>query len=239
MSEHPTAGQGGAPSDAPDALPPVITIDGPSGSGKGTLARALADRLGWHLLDSGALYRIVGWAAQQRGVPLDAEQALAELTLTLDIRFTADDTWVDGTGVESLIRSEEAGAAASVVAALPAVREALFAVQRGMRRWPGLVADGRDMGTVVFPTASLKIYLEASAEIRAERRHKQLKDKGSPASLRALLKLIQDRDERDKQRTVSPLVPADDAVILDSTGMTIEDVIAQAFRLAQSRGLAG
>ncbi len=226
-------------SESPDAavLPPVITIDGPGGSGKGTLARAVAARLGWHLLDSGSLYRIVGWAAQTRDVPLDDEPGLAELALGLDIRFDGDETWVDGVGAEAHIRSEEAGTAASRVAALPAVRTALDSVQKTLRKPPGLVADGRDMGTVVFPAAPLKIYLEASAHIRAERRHKQLKEKGSPANLRALLVAIEDRDKRDKGRDVSPLVPAEDAVILDSTAMTIDAVIERAMQLARDRGL--
>lgn len=217
--------------------PPVITIDGPSGSGKGTLAKALAKRLGWHLLDSGSLYRIVGWAAESRGLPLDDEPQLAKLALSLVIRFDDDETWVDGVGAEAHIRTEEAGAAASHVAALPEVRAALDKVQKSMRKAPGLVADGRDMGTVVFPEAQLKIFLEASAEVRAERRYKQLKEKGSPANVRALLDAIKDRDERDKGRAVSPLVPAEDAVVLDSTAMTIDAVIEQAFELARDRQL--
>ena len=216
---------------------PVITIDGPSGSGKGTLARALAERLAWNLLDSGSLYRIVGWAAESRGVSLDNEQDLARLAESLDIAFDGEETWVDGVGAESHIRSEEAGAAASQVAAMPAVRQALDRVQKAMRKPPGLVADGRDMGTVVFTSAPLKIFLEASAEVRAERRYKQLKSKGSPANVRALLKAIRDRDERDKGRAVSPLVPAEDAVILDSTTMTIDAVIDRAFELVRERGL--
>ena len=216
---------------------PVITIDGPSGSGKGTLARALAERLAWNLLDSGSLYRIVGWAAESRGVSLEDEQELARLAESLDISFDGEETWVDGEGAESHIRTEEAGAAASQVAAMPAVRQALDRVQKSMRKPPGLVADGRDMGTVVFTSAPLKIFLEASAEVRAERRYKQLKSKGSPANVRALLKAIRDRDERDKGRAVSPLVPAEDAVILDSTTMTIDAVIDRALELARERGL--
>ncbi len=216
---------------------PVIAIDGPSGSGKGTLAKALAGELGWHLLDSGALYRIVGWAAESRGVPLDAEPELAKLTLGLDIRFERDETWVDGVGAEAHIRTEEAGAAASLVAALPDVRQALDRVQKSMQKPPGLVADGRDMGTVVFTAAPLKIFLEASAEVRAQRRYKQLKEKGSPANVRALLAAIKDRDDRDKGRAVSPLVPAEDAVILDSTTMTIDAVIDRALSLARDRQL--
>ena len=220
-----------------DEKSPVITIDGPSGSGKGTLAKALASTLGWHLLDSGSLYRIVGWAAQSRGVGLDDEARLVDLTLGLDIRFETGETWVDGEGAEAYIRSEEAGTAASLVAALPAVRAALDGVQKSMRKPPGLVADGRDMGTVVFTTAALKIFLEASPEVRAERRYKQLKEKGSPANVRALLRAIKDRDERDKGRAVSPLVPAEDAVVLDSTTMNIDAVIERALELARERKL--
>ena len=217
---------------------PVITVDGPSGSGKGTLSAALSARLGWHLLDSGALYRIVGWAAGEADIDLADESALAVLAARLDIRFDAAGALVDGERVEAAIRTDEAGQAASRVAALQQVRRALFAVQIGMRQAPGLVADGRDMGTVVFPAAPLKVFLEASAEERARRRHKQLKEKGSPASLRALLESIRDRDERDKGRAVSPLVPASDAVILDSTALTIDEVVERVLALAAERGLA-
>ncbi|MEM7220842.1 MAG: (d)CMP kinase [Pseudomonadota bacterium] len=217
---------------------PVITVDGPSGSGKGTLAKALARQLDWHLLDSGALYRIVGWAADRRGVDLDDADAVAAFTRRLDISFAGGVALVDGELAEHHIRTEEVGALASRVAPHQPVRDALLDVQIGMRRPPGLVADGRDMGTVVFPTAQLKIYLEASAEERAQRRYKQLKDKGSPASLRALLESIEVRDERDKGRAVSPLVPADDAIILDSTALTIDEVIQRALALAAERGLA-
>ncbi len=224
-------------------MAPVITVDGPSGSGKGTLAGIIAERLGWHLLDSGALYRIVGWVAQQRGLALDDGPQLAAMAAGLDIRFEADGVWVDGVAAERDIRTEEAGKAASAVAVLPAVRDALFAVQLAMRKPPGLVADGRDMGTVVFIDAQLKIFLEASAEIRAERRLRQLHPHGAAAGLRARLASIRDsiieRDARDKTRVVSPLVPAADAIVLDSTRMTIHQVVAEALRLADARGLRG
>jgi len=213
---------------SPDERPAsVITIDGPSGSGKGTIAGLLAQRLGWHLLDSGALYRIVAAEALQRGIALEAEAQLAEMAAGLAIRFDGERVEVDGVDRSLLIRTEEVSAAASKVAALPAVRTAILDLQRSMCRPPGLVADGRDMGTVVFPAAALKIYLDASAEVRAERRYNQLKNKGLGVSLRALLANLQERDARDKGRAVSPLVPAEDAIVIDSSEMSIDEVLTR------------
>ena len=209
---------------------PVLTIDGPSGSGKGTIARLLAKQLGWHLLDSGALYRITALAAQRRGVDLNAAAAVAELAAHLNVSFTGDDetcVWLDGEDVSWLIRSEQAGEAASVVAAHPAVREALLDFQRRFATAPGLVADGRDMGTVVFPQAFVKIYLDASAEVRGARRYKQLNEKGLDANLSQIVDDIQSRDERDMQRAVAPLKAADDAHVIDSSFLTVEQVLAE------------
>ena len=219
----------------------VIAIDGPSGSGKGTLAESLARRLGWRLLDSGALYRIVALAAAQRDVDLDDGAALADTARDLDIEFRPGDGGVvvqlDEQDVTLQIRAESVSATASRVAALPAVRKALLERQQGLRREPGLVADGRDMGTVVFPDAQLKVFLEASAEERAVRRHKQLIDKGLGGSLRALLVAIRERDARDQQRTESPLVAAQDAVIIDSTALDIDAVEQRVWELIKARGL--
>ena len=208
---------------------PVIAIDGPSGSGKGTSARCVADTLGWHLLDSGALYRLVALAAQQNGVALDDVGALSQLAARLDVRFGSDERgeeqiWLAGEDVTALIRTEEGGAGASAVAALKPVRSALLGLQRGFRRAPGLVADGRDMGTHVFTDAGLKVFLTASPQERAVRRHKQLKDKGIDVSLAAVSTDIEERDRRDSERSVAPLRPAEDARILDSSGKSIEDV---------------
>ena len=210
-------------------VPPVITIDGPSGSGKGTIARQVAAALGWHLLDSGALYRLLALAAARRGIQLDDAPRLAELAMNLDIRFGVDAAgeqlvWLDGEPIGGELRTEEAGRGASKVAALQPVRDALLALQRSFQKRPGLVADGRDMGTHVFPQAALKVYLTASAEERARRRHKQLKDKGIDVSLAALSRDIEDRDRRDSERSVAPLRPAEDARILDSSGQSIEAV---------------
>ncbi len=223
---------------------PVIAVDGPSGSGKGTLARALADQLGWHLLDSGALYRIVGAMCVRRGVDFSQagqqpkqERAVAALAAGLDIRFTGAAVWVDERDLTDEIRTEDAGANASKVAHLPAVRDAVLDLQRSFRRPPGLVADGRDMGTVVFTDAALKIFLDASAEERAQRRYKQLKNKGLSVSLRGLLAQIQDRDARDRGRAVAPLKPADDAIVVDSTSMSIEAVLELVLTEARHRGL--
>jgi len=210
-----------------DRSVPVIAIDGPSGSGKGTIAGLVAARLGWWLLDSGALYRVVAAEALARAIPLDAEAALAAMATRLDIRLDGDRVLVDGRDVTLAIRAEEVSAASSQVAALPGVRAAILSLQRSMCRPPGLVADGRDMGTVVFPGAALKIYLDATVEVRAERRHKQLKNKGLSVSLRALLANLQERDARDKGRAVAPLEPAPDAVIIDSTHLSIDEVLEQ------------
>jgi len=218
---------------------PVITIDGPSGSGKGTVAALVATALGFHLLDSGALYRLTAHAARGAGVALDDEPGLATLAGALAIRFESDSgethVWLDGVDVTHAIRSETCGMHASQVARLPAVREALLQRQREFRRSPGLVADGRDMGTVVFPSAEVKIFLTASAEERAQRRYKQLKDKGFDVNLRALLEEIEARDKRDTGRTVAPLKPAADAVVLDSTALSIEQVRDRVLELAAQR----
>ena len=207
----------------------VIAIDGPSGSGKGTIARRVAEVLGYHLLDSGALYRLTAFAARQRGVALDDTTRLADIARNLDVTFGSDadgneQILLAGEDVSFDIRTEEAGAGASRVAAQNPVREALMELQRSFRKSPGLVADGRDMGTHVFVDAGLKIFLTASAEERARRRHKQLKDKGIDVSLAALSRDIEDRDRRDTERSVAPLRPAEDARLLDSSGQSIEAV---------------
>jgi CMP/dCMP kinase len=219
---------------------PVITIDGPSGSGKGTIARTVATLLGWHLLDSGALYRLVALAARHAGVDEQDETGHGQVAAELDVTFGTSSKgeeriWLAGREVAADIRSENAGEAASRVAAMPAVRDALLARQRSFAVPPGLVADGRDMGTVVFPTAPLKIYLTASAEERARRRHKQLKEKGIDVSLAALSLDIAERDRRDENRPIAPLKPADDAVILDSTRLSVDAVVNRVLELAKER----
>lgn len=210
---------------------PVITIDGPSGSGKGTISQGLARELGWHFLDSGALYRLVGLAAVRRGISLDDEARLGELATGLDAAFIPGNgeprVILEGEDVTDAIRTETAGNAASKVAALPAVRAGLLERQRAFRAAPGLVADGRDMGTAVFPDAEVKIFLTASAEVRAERRYKQLKGKGFDVSLSDLLKEIAERDQRDSSRSASPLKPAEDAVVIDTSDMDVAAVMAE------------
>jgi cytidylate kinase len=205
---------------------PVITIDGPGGAGKGTVAGIVAQTLGWHLLDSGALYRIIAVAGLRANLALDDVDALVALSQRLDIVFSDGQVSVDGTDFSQAIRTEEAGNSASKVAALPALRQAVLSMQQDFRKAPGLVADGRDMGTVVFPDAPVKIFLDASPEARAERRYNQLKNKGLGVNLRALLEQIQDRDARDRERAVAPLKPAQDALVIDSTQMTIDEVVA-------------
>ena len=220
----------------------VATIDGPSGSGKGTIAALLARELGWELLDSGALYRVTALAAMNQQVDFADADALALVAAGLDVQFLpAEDGLVillAGERVGNSLRTEEVGAMASQVAALPAVRAALLQRQRDFARRPGLVADGRDMGTVVFPDAAVKVFLTASAEERAKRRFEQLHQKGINASFDRLLADIQARDERDSQRTVAPLKPADDAIILDSTQMTIQEVFTAVMVQMRLKGLA-
>ena len=205
---------------------PVVTIDGPSGAGKGTLAAAIAEARGWHLLDSGALYRIIAVVALRQGVSLSDAALLAALCSELQIVFGAGSVTVNGDDLTDAIRTEDVGSAASVVAALPPVREAILTLQKAFRRAPGLVADGRDMGTVVFPDAPVKIFLDASAEARAERRYNQLKNKGLSVKFPTLLEQIQERDARDRERAVAPLRPAEDALIIDSSEMSIDAVVA-------------
>jgi cytidylate kinase len=209
------------------AAPPVIAIDGPTASGKGTIAQQVADRLGFHYLDSGALYRLVAWRALRGGEALTDEAALAALAQTMAPRFAAGRIELDGVDVTDAIRSEEVSRAASVIAVHPAVRQALLDLQHRSRRAPGLVADGRDMGTVVFPDARLKVYLTASVAARAERRHKQLIEKGFSANIADLSQDLEARDARDAERAAAPLRPAEDAYRLDSSGLTIDEVVAQ------------
>jgi len=214
---------------------PVIAIDGPSASGKGTLANAVAAALGYHLLDSGALYRATAWAAMQQGVASDDEQALARLAESLDLHFSGEQIRLAGLDISDALRREDVGALASKVSAWPQVRDALRAVQLAFRRLPGLVADGRDMGTVVFPTAALKVFLTASAATRAERRHKQLISKGISANIADLRADLEARDARDQNRSVAPLRPAEDAVLLDNSALTIEASVDKVLEAWQQR----
>jgi len=224
---------------------PVLALDGPSGSGKGTVGQLLARRLGWHFLDSGALYRALGVAAARAGVDLGDKPALAKLALAMNIRFVpraAGDTvgvLLNGEEIGEALRTEEGGRRASIVAAIPEVRRALLQKQHAFRQPPGLVADGRDMGTSVFPEAILKIYLTASPEVRAERRYKQLKEKGFDVNLRRLLDEIRERDARDAEREASPLKPAQDACIVDTSQLDISGVVERIYGLLQERQRRG
>jgi cytidylate kinase len=227
-------------SDTP--TPPVATIDGPSGSGKGTISRAVAQRIGWHLLDSGALYRLVALAGVRAATAADDAEGHARLARGMQVLFGvtregAEQVRLNGLDVTAAIRSETAGQGASRVAAWPQVRSALLERQRAFAAFPGLIADGRDMGTVVFPGAALKIFLTATPDERALRRHKQLKDKGSDVSLPALSREIAERDLRDQTREVAPLRPADDACLIDSTGRTVEEIVREVLEMGAARRL--
>jgi cytidylate kinase len=225
----------------PDLSAPVITIDGPSASGKGTISALVARALGWQMLDSGALYRLVAYAALKRSVPLNDVEQLQRIAGDLDVRFEAGvnsqetTIYLDDENVTTAIRGEDCGNAASTVAAIPGVRAALLDRQRAFQQQPGLVADGRDMGTVVFPAAVLKIFLTASAEERAKRRYKQLMEKGVSVNLADLFNEIAERDQRDSQRAAAPLKPAEDAVELDTTQMTIPAVVDHILSLYRDR----
>lgn len=219
----------------------IITVDGPSGAGKGTLCYALAQKLGFDFLDSGAIYRITALAATKKAIPLDNENALAEIGQNLDVQFIPQDGEVNvilnGENVGDQIRTAEAGQNASKVAAFPKVRQALLQRQRDFASEKGLIADGRDMGTVVFPEAQIKLFLDASAEERAKRRVKQLQSKGFNANFDEILAEIKERDFRDRNRSVAPLVPAADALLLDSTNLSIDEVIQQALDYISSKGI--
>jgi cytidylate kinase len=222
--------------------PPVATIDGPSGSGKGTISRAVAQHLGWHLLDSGALYRLVALAGARSGAAAEDPEPHARLARAMRVVFGsgpdgAEQVRLEGEDVTAAIRSETAGQGASRVAAWPQVRSALLERQRAFAQPPGLIADGRDMGTVVFPGAALKIFLTATPEERAQRRHKQLKDKGSDVSLPALSREIAERDLRDQTRQVAPLRPASDACVIDSTGVPVGEIVRRVLEMGAVRRL--
>lgn len=206
---------------------PVITIDGPTASGKGTVSNLVAQKLGFHYLDSGALYRLTALSALRKGIDLGDEHALAKLARDLDCAFSGEDVFLARENVSAAIRAEDVGNTASKIAALPAVRQALYGLQLGFRKAPGLVADGRDMGTVIFPHAPLKVFLTASVEARAERRYKQLIGKGFSANMHDLLKDLSERDARDANRKLAPLKPAEGAYVLDTSAMTIDAAVAQ------------
>lgn len=226
-----------------ELVSPVITVDGPSGSGKGTICKLLAAKLEWNLLDSGALYRLTALAAKHHGVAVDDEDALQVLAAHLDVQFVVQEgeeelqVILEGESVTKELRLEETGTIASIIASIPGVRSALLDRQREFSQLPGLIADGRDMGTVVFPEAQLKVYLDASVEERAERRYKQLINKGLDASLEVILVDLKQRDERDMQRAVAPLRPAEQALVLDSTSLTIDQVLEIVLEEARHKGL--
>ncbi|MGQ3891394.1 (d)CMP kinase [Legionella sp. CNM-4043-24] len=222
---------------------PVITLDGPSGTGKGTLCHMLANHLNWHVLDSGCLYRVLAYAARQKSIPFDNTDAMVNLAINLKLNFETDPhlnskVLLDGKNVFDMIRSEECGQDASKIAVVPEIREALLARQRAFAQPPGLVTDGRDMGTVVFPDAVLKIYLFASAEIRAERRYLQLKEKGINVSLAQVVDELTQRDARDTARLHAPLKPAEDSVFVDTTGLTIVQAFNDVLKLINERGIS-
>ena len=221
---------------------PVITIDGPSGAGKGTICQLIAIKLGFHYRDSGALYRLLVLAAMRHAVGLSNVESLAVLAAHMDISFNMNSEFesqviLEGEDVSALIRDEHIGSDASTIAAHPEVRTALLSRQRAFAKYPGLVADGRDMGTIVFPDAGAKIFLTANSEIRAKRRHKQLMDKGKDASLASLIEQVKKRDERDMTRKSSPMVPAHDAVIIDSSHMSINGVLELGLEIAKKNGI--
>ena len=220
---------------------PVIAVDGPGATGKGTVSAHLAEWLGWHLLDSGALYRALALAAQEKHIPVDDEAALARLAGALDVQFRPAaaggpaEVWLAGRAQDRALRAEATGQAASAIAAWPAVRAALLGRQRDFRRAPGLVADGRDMGTVVFPTADLKLFLTASLAERAKRRYKQLKRQGGGANLPDLYQALAERDERDRQRPVAPARPAADAIVIDTGALAVKEALAKIRRLVKEK----
>ncbi|MGX5201687.1 (d)CMP kinase [Aliikangiella sp. IMCC44632] len=216
----------------------IITVDGPSGSGKGTISQMLAEHLGWHILDSGALYRVLGIAVKRHAIDINNHQDVAQLARNMDVHFESNpktnevEPILEGENLAKLVRTDEAGQAASQVAIISEVREALLQRQKDFYSMPGLIADGRDMGTVVFPQAPVKIFLTASPECRAERRYKQLINKGVSANMRALLDSIKERDERDRNRPVAPLVPAEGAFVVDSSNLSLSEVMTQVLDFA-------
>ncbi len=216
---------------------PVITVDGPSGSGKGTVSGCVAEQLGWHVLDSGALYRLTAYAARKSGIDFNYPLQVADIARNMHVDFDQGGVLLEGEDVSLAIRTEEAGNDASRVAAMEEVRAALLEWQREAAVAPGLVADGRDMGTTVFPQAPLKVFLTASAAERAKRRHKQLKEKGMTSNIADLAAEIRERDERDRSRAASPLVPARDAMVIDSTAIAIDAVVERIIQAARDRGL--